>query len=738
MSEPADAQPAEGEPAGEGEAGGEEEQAEEEVEEEEECEPVPVESVDSLQQALDGICEPRLKKNYLDYLKVCKQIAKQNLICKKIKDSIGKRCCNECRTECDEREIRVMRCCLEKENLKLTCLMQQAIRLQGEDPARNWPELDIATTLDEDFMPPQMDMNNMSQRLTNALCNNDDLCIGISCDPCAQQDLSSSSSTEESIQEAQEEAPEPSDEIEDFLKCLLCHGDKGEDPSPCGKMDTEMVKDVLSRLGGGGGQSKINTSMLKKVMSRLAAGQSKPNESERSSRHEVSFSDTSSRDRTVNSMQRKINKMQGEVSSLISKRERMLSGTDEDPSRGHHRKNVKALEKTINHMQKSVDVLKNKLMSVTEIKPSGHHRGLDQGDVLEQSPVLLATPRTTKTSELKQLRATYNDLKIELAQKNAELNAMARRMKPLMFRSAAGTDNPMEAVERSEATALRGRKRELEDEQDDFKCLIKEQAEQLDDYRKKYMEAQQKFEEQKVVINKMDMNNKRIEDQINSEVQRIKSKFQEKIAELSQYPCILEAEQQKLSQISKEKEDLEGKLKIICKELKAMQAQKEFSGAGSNGADGGAEAGSPTVGNTTARSNCTDALRKCKIDYVLLEKKHVDLLKEKDKVSEQLQKTKEDLNTLRTESAKIIARTKDRAECTRKSLQEHVDKIEKELAQCRANACLSVSDREEVIKEMTGQMNTLSYSFDAAQKQIKSLKTQIGFLANENVYPVES
>lgn len=671
-----------------------------------------VESVDSVQRALDEICEPKLKKNYLDYLKIVKQIQRQNITCQKIKDSISTRCCNDCRSECEEREIRVMRCCLEKENVKLTCLMQQAMRLQGEDPERNWKEVIIATTIDEDFMPTQMDMN-MSKRLTDAICNKDDICAGVSCDPCAQQYLSSSSSSEECMPQ-EEPLPEP-DELGDFLRCLLHQGDKGEDPSPCGKMNIEMAEKALCRMAGGG---TLNT----------------PYQSARSSRRERNMSDSSSRDNTVHRMQRKINKMQGEVSGLISKRERLVSGTDDDQRSGNNR-NIKGLEMTINRMQKSVDALKNKLMSVTKDKVVCHHRQ-DQNDVLEEeaSVAKFTTPRKSKTSELKQLRTEYNNMKLELVQKNAEICDMRRRMKPLICRSAAGTDNPqdaMESVERSEVMVLRTSKKELEEEQEEFQCLIKEQAEQLEDYRRKYMEAQQKFEEQKVVIGKMDSNNKRIEDQINSEVMRIKSKFQEKIAELSQYPCILESEQLKLAQISKEKDDLEGKLKIICKELKSMQAQQESSGLPATG-NGETGAGS------APKSDCTEALKKCKIDYALLEKQHSELLKEKTQISEQLVKTKQDLNTLRSESAKIIARTKERSECTRISLQEHVDKIEKELAQCRANACLSVSDREEVIKEMTGQMNTLSFSFDAAQKQIKSLKNQIGFLASDNTYPVKS
>lgn len=667
-----------------------------------------VESIDSFQVGLDSICDKNLKQNFIEYRETVKQIERQNKVCQDIKDNIAERCCNQCRSECEEREIRVLRCCLEKENLKLSCLMQQAMRIQAEDPDRNWKEVPIATTLDEDFMPTQMSMD-LSKRLTDAICNKSDICTGISCDPCKQTyaQSSSSCSSEGSVQNEQQ----PNDDVEDFLKCLLRQGEKQQDPSPCGKMSTSMIKNVLGRMTGGG---KPGTPYQ-------SARSSKIKELERQKSAKSFVSD---RDRTIQCMQRKLNEMQSEVSGMVNKRNRLMSGNDTDDDQGRSSKNIKALEKTINRMQKSVEYLKDKLLSVDKGGPCKDRRQSDLEEILPPAP------RTRKTNELKQLREAYNSLKLELNQKNLEVTDMKKRMKPLVYRSAAGTDNIKDAVEtvdKSELMVLRAKKNELEEEQEEFKCLIREQAEQLDDYRRKYMEAQQKYEEQKVIIEKMDMNNKRIEEQINSEVQRIKFKFQEKIAELSQYPCILESEQLKLSQVTKEKDDLEGKLKIICKELKAMQAQKESTERSSNSSPG-------VIGS----ADCTEALRKCKIDYGLLEKQHMELLKEKEKITDQLQKTKTDLETLRTESAKIIARTKERAECTRHSLQEHVDRIEKELAQCRANACLSISDREEVIKEMQGQMNTLSFSFDAAQKQIKTLKTQIGFLSNDNTYPVKS
>lgn len=266
----------------------------------------------------------------------------------------------------------------------------------------------------------------------------------------------------------------------------------------------------------------------------------------------------------------------------------------------------------------------------------------------------------------------------------------------------------------AELNLLRARVNELKEEQQEFKCIMKEQSSQLEDYRNKYMLAQQKVEEQCVLLEKLNMNNKRIEQQINSEVKEIRSKFQEKLNELLHFPKLLENEQLKLAQVCKEKDDLQSKLVIVCKELKSAKIQLENP--------------APDLG---------PQLAQCQLDLSQTRVEVEELLRQRDLFCEQLKTTQDDLDTLRTESAKIIAGTKERAEMIKGQLQDNINRLEKELAQCRATASLSVNDREAVIREMQGQLNTLSYSFDAAQKQIKTLRNHIAYVSNENCFPVK-
>lgn len=270
------------------------------------------------------------------------------------------------------------------------------------------------------------------------------------------------------------------------------------------------------------------------------------------------------------------------------------------------------------------------------------------------------------------------------------------------------------SADESEIQLLRNRINEMNEEQVEFKCLMREQSLQLEEYRNKYLSAQQKVEEQCALLEKLNMNNKRIEKQINIEIKEIRAKFQEKLNDLLQFPRLLENEQIKLAEACKEKEELEAKLVIVCKELKHLKSKEQ---------------------NTV--EDCKPQLERCQQELCVTKKNLEEMKNQRDLFCEQLRKTMEDLDTLRAESAKIIARTKERAEQTKLQLQERIDCLEKQLAQCRATACLSVSDREAVIREMQGQLNTLSYSFDAAQKQIKTLRNHIAYISNENCFPVK-
>ncbi|XP_073827169.1 uncharacterized protein [Musca autumnalis] len=385
-----------------------------------------------------------------------------------------------------------------------------------------------------------------------------------------------------------------------------------------------------------------------------------------------------------------------------------------------HKKPVSSCKSKVASKDTTMEMLKQKLKDMQQKMDSlkdeicRHHHN-------ENSPAkggCSSCPKTScpkapcqslKSQHFDKLKDNYAYLLQEFGKKEKELNELTKRVKNTCGSSGENADA-------SEIQLLTNRINDLKEEQIEFKCLMKEQSVQLEDYRNKYLKAQQKVEEQGALIEKLNLNNKRIEKQINLEIKDIRCKFQEKLNELVKFPKLLENEQIKVAKLCKEKEELENKLLIVCKELKANKNKSGTSGGG------GIE-------------DCRPQLQKCQHDLDKTKKSLEEIQRQRDLFCERLNVAQEDLSCLRTESAKIIARMTERFELIKQKQQDHINCLEKQLAQCRASASLSVGDRECVIREMQGQLNSLSYSFDAAQKQIKTLRNHIAYMSNENCFP---
>uniref|UniRef100_A0A0A9W731 Galectin-3 n=2 Tax=Lygus hesperus TaxID=30085 RepID=A0A0A9W731_LYGHE len=80
------------------------------------------------------------------------------------------------------------------------------------------------------------------------------------------------------------------------------------------------------------------------------------------------------------------------------------------------------------------------------------------------------------------------------------------------------------------------RYREGQEELEEIKTTMQDQMLQLEEYRNKYLTAQQTVEEQRRQIDIMELENNRISEQVNLEIQRVKTQFQEKLQELTPLP----------------------------------------------------------------------------------------------------------------------------------------------------------------------------------------------------------
>lgn len=265
------------------------------------------------------------------------------------------------------------------------------------------------------------------------------------------------------------------------------------------------------------------------------------------------------------------------------------------------------------------------------------------------------------------------------------------------------------------------------DDSERLQCIINQQSNLLEEYSLKYVKVQQKVSEQVDIIQKLENKSKLMEDEINNEVDKVKSKFMEKINDLADYPTILENERKKIAQTSKDKELMECKLRTLCKQLRKMKSQKYEQEEHYN-----YEKTDPNIMEAQR-----EELKQCKNAHYRLLGEIEKVKDEKEKLAAEHDTAILDLESLRCESAKNISKEKGLSGCIRKTFEDLVKKTENELAQCKATSCLAVAERDETIKEMRKQMNTLAFSFDAAQKEIQCLKHKIFTLAKDSSKPVQ-
>ncbi|KAH8271783.1 hypothetical protein KR044_005440, partial [Drosophila immigrans] len=633
--------------------------------------------------------DPEQKRMYMEYLALIKEIDCQNKIIQDIKAQVMDMCGKPCKTRNELREIKRLRICMEQENIKLHTMMNRAVQLQNYGSHRHYRELTMTTTVDDDNISPYC-VGPCGAPLTGGGVGGS----GGTADDCSEDAGGGSSCCQVEGQEDR------------LIKALSKAMQKMKGACP---EDMKMMQEIACAI------MASKSSKPKQVCSPGPCNKSPCDESSSS----ICPSPPSPPARS-------------------SKRSRPCPpepccpppppcGPPCGPSSGPCGKSdsLDKLKKRIVNMQCSV----KKLLHEVSRRESAQVCGAgddDDDDVCGGGADMCRPPcpedpdplvigggkRNTKADKYEKMKENYTRLLTQYQRKDCQMKELEQRVKG--FAGNCGPAKGASDADAAELNLLRARVNELKEEQLEFKCIMKEQSQQLEDYRNKYMLAQQKVEEQCVSLEKLNMNNKRIEQQINTEVKEIRSKFQEKLNELLHFPKLLENEQLKLAQVCKEKDDLQSKLVVVCKELKSCKIQLE---------------------NPVA--DLSPQLAQCQLDLSQARSEIEELLRQRDLFCEQLKTTQDDLDTLRTESAKIIAGTKERAEMIKAQQQDHINRLEKELAQCRATASLSVNDREAVIREMQGQLNTLSYSFDAAQKQIKTLRNHIAYVSNENCFPVK-
>ncbi|KAI8431277.1 hypothetical protein MSG28_001303 [Choristoneura fumiferana] len=288
--------------------------------------------------------------------------------------------------------------------------------------------------------------------------------------------------------------------------------------------------------------------------------------------------------------------------------------------------------------------------------------------------------------------------------------------------------------------ALKQCYRETREEADELRALLTEQGTQLQDYRVKYLQAQQLVEEQRRQLMALDMDNQRISEQINLEIQRVKIKFQEKLQELSPVPDLLKATQLRLADAQQQQAGAEHRAEQLARELNcarekvhvllhnSMKPPAEKSGDKSADEKLLQQAQARVSQLTEANNSLKSDIERLKMNVIRMEEQ---VLASDKRLQEKMQECAalgRELDAARDEGSRAVLRANQRADTVRKCMQTTVAELERQLACGRAQVATAEKEREEIQSRMRSQIQRLQENFEQAQLRVLGLQSQVAAL----------
>ncbi|KAJ8924761.1 hypothetical protein NQ315_000914 [Exocentrus adspersus] len=349
----------------------------------------------------------------------------------------------------------------------------------------------------------------------------------------------------------------------------------------------------------------------------------------------------------------------------------------------------------------------------------------------------------TDNEKFKETAKTAEEAKKTAEAKLKEIEAELKKLKGNRSSKVGGKEQQIDIEQ--QLTVAKQRFREAQDELEELRALVQDQQGQLDDYRNKYLEAQQQVEEQRRTIDMMEMENQRISEQVNLEIQRVKNQFQEKLTELMPLPDILKSTQMKLQEAQQMHLLAERNNEAIARELQqykdklaALTDEMDLAKSGElQGADEKQVLRMKVKELEEALEELREENDKLRTELEQLQEKCDDFERTAEERAHEIIQLESQLENLREETARQVARTKDRCEIVRRSMQNQINDLERQLAQSRALAKAAQKDRDEIRQKMQAQINNLNENFEDAQMRIRNLQGHVNFLKNTygNVFP---
>ncbi|KAJ8738070.1 hypothetical protein PYW08_000665 [Mythimna loreyi] len=351
-----------------------------------------------------------------------------------------------------------------------------------------------------------------------------------------------------------------------------------------------------------------------------------------------------------------------------------------------------------------------------------------------------------KVTECAMLRADLLKKKEELEKERCQHREVQNKLRELEMKFEGLTNHTNmllgtkeQALEQEvNVRSLKQCYREAREEIDELRTLMKEQNDQLQDYRVKYLSAQQLVEEQRRQMDMMDMDNSRISEQINLEIQKVKIKFQEKLQELAPIPDLLKATQMRLKdaqqaqalaehnseQLARELNCAREKVHILLhNSLKQPEKQEKVTD------DKQAQLLQQRIAQLTETNMALKAeIERLKANVIHMEE---SVLANEKRLQEKMHECAQiggELDRARDEAARALQRANERTETIRKCMQTTIAEMERQLAASRAQVKTAEKDREELQCRMQCQIRRLNDNFEQAQLRIIGLQGQVDTL----------
>lgn len=136
-------------------------------------------------------------------------------------------------------------------------------------------------------------------------------------------------------------------------------------------------------------------------------------------------------------------------------------------------------------------------------------------------------------------------------------------------------------------------------------------------------------------------------------------------------------------------------------------------------------------------AECQEENERLKSELIALQEHVEDVERQLTEKAHEVAQLTAEVDNVREESARQVARTKERCETIRRSMQLQITDLERQLACCRALTRAAQKDRDEIRQKMQAQINNLNENFEDAQMRIRNLQGHVNFLKHSytNVCP---